>query len=109
MVSASEGRKDDQGKLRFDLLPPDALAQLVQVYTMGAAKYDDRNWEKGIRWGRLFAAVQRHLWAFWHGENNDPESGLPHVAHAAWGCMALLRHMAAHRKLDDRPGGEDDV
>lgn len=98
-----EGRKDDQGKLRFDLVPAEALEDLVRVYTMGAGKYEDRNWEKGLKWGKVFGAIMRHLWAFWRGEDLDPESGLPHPAHAAWGCMALLHFMRARPDLDDRP------
>jgi len=85
-----EGRKDDAGKLRYDLVPPAALEELVAVYTYGAKKYEDRNWEKGIEQGRIFAAIMRHLWSFWKGEYNDKESGLPHLAHAAWGCFTLL-------------------
>jgi hypothetical protein len=102
-MASIEGRKDDQGKARYDLLPPEALDDLVQVYTQGAVKYAARNWEKGIKWGRIFGAIMRHLWAFWRGEDHDPESGLPHPAHAAWGCLALLQFMRTHRNLDDRP------
>lgn len=98
-------RKDDEGKLRYDLVPPHALEELVQVYTMGAAKYGDRNWQKGLTWGRVFAAIMRHLWAFWGGEDLDPEDGVPHLAHAAWGCFALLEYQREHPDLDDRNGG----
>jgi len=97
-----EGNKYDIGKERFDLLPPMPLFELVKVYTYGAAKYGDRNWEEGMDWGRVFAAVQRHLGKFWNGEELDEESGLPHLAHAAWGCLALLEYNKTHKKLDDR-------
>lgn len=83
------GRKDDHGKARFDLLPSDALAAFAQVVTVGAAKYGDRNWEAGMNWGRMYAAAQRHLNAFWSGEDDDPETGLPHLAHALC-CIAFL-------------------
>ena len=99
----SEGRKDDKGKLRFDLIPARPLETLAAVYTMGGAKYEVRNWEKGIAWSRIFAAIMRHLWAFWRGETHDPESGLPHPVHAAWGCFALLEFLETHPELDDRP------
>lgn len=46
----------------------------------------------------------RHLWAWWRGEDTDPESGLSHAAHAAWGCFALLEYARTHPELDDRPG-----
>ena len=100
---APEGRKDDDGKARFDLLPPDALWEVVRVYTFGAGKYGDRNWEKGIRWGRVFAAICRHLFAWWLGERHDPETGLSHLAHAAWGCKTLLAYeLRGMTEFDER-------
>lgn len=98
----TRARKDDTGKLRYDLLPPKALEALAEVYTVGAAKYGDRNWERGLALGRVYAAIQRHLWALWSGEDLDPEDGLHHAAHAAWGCFALLE-FAGRPELDDRP------
>uniref|UniRef100_UPI001E4FF338 dATP/dGTP diphosphohydrolase domain-containing protein n=1 Tax=Acetomicrobium sp. S15 = DSM 107314 TaxID=2529858 RepID=UPI001E4FF338 len=38
--------------LRYDLIPSDALRELAKVYTVGAEKYGERNWEKGMSWGR---------------------------------------------------------
>ena len=96
------GRKDDTGKLRFDLLPVRPLEQITEIYTYGANKYDDNNWRSGIQWGRIFSASMRHMWAFWRGEDLDSESGLPHLAHAAFGCLTLLEYMETHRELDDR-------
>lgn len=101
------GRKDDLGKLRFDLVPALSLEDLARIYTYGAQKYADRNWEKGIEWGRVFAAMMRHLWAFWGGETTDPESGMPHMAHAAWGCFTLLEYARTHNELDTRPTTPD--
>jgi hypothetical protein len=44
----------------------------------------------------------RHLLAFWSGEETDPESGLPHLAHALCGLMFLHWHAQHRRDLDDR-------
>lgn len=96
------GYKYDGGKSRYDLIPAVPLEQLARVYTMGAAKYEDRGWENGLKWGRIFAAIMRHLWKFWRGEDVDQESGLPHLAHAAWGCFALMEYEVTHPELDDR-------
>jgi hypothetical protein len=98
------GFKLDQGKLRWDLLPPAALTELVRVYTYGLAKgYPARNWEAGMEWSRPFAALMRHAWAFWAGEDLDPESGLPHMAHAAWNALALVEYLLKGKGQDDRP------
>jgi hypothetical protein len=97
-----EGAKFDEKKARYDLIPAEPLHQLAKVYTFGASKYADNNWRKGIKWGRVFAALCRHSWAFWRGEEIDPESGLPHMAHAAWNCFTLMEYAKHHKKFDDR-------
>lgn len=94
----STGLKHDAGKLRYDLLPPEALARTAEVFTFGAAKYGDRNWELGISAGRFFAAAQRHMWAVQGGEYLDPESGVPHYAHAIASLMMSLSLMERERK-----------
>lgn len=100
------GRKDDTGKLRFDLIPPYALERLAEVYTIGAKKYDDRNWEKGISFGRLFAAMMRHAWRWWAGESLDPEDGQHSLASVAWCAFALMHFESQGRTdLDNRPLG----
>jgi hypothetical protein len=94
--------KHDSGKPRFDLIPPEFLEETAQVLAYGAAKYSANNWAAGADWGRYFAAMMRHLWAWWKGENEDPETGFSHLAHAAC-CLAFL--MAYQRRnigKDDR-------
>ena len=104
LLLEKEGRKDDQEKLRMDLLSPSALEWLSQVLTYGSKKYGDRNWESGIAFSRVFGAVQRHLWAWWGGEEQDKESGLNHLAHAMCGLMFLIQYRAyVLDKFDDRP------
>ena len=102
MVS-SEGRKDDQGKLRFDLLPVRPLEKVVEVYTIGCRKYNDRNWEKGLKWGRVFAAMMRHAWRWWRGEKRDPIDGQHPLASVVWCALALMEYEETHPELDDRP------
>ncbi len=98
-----EGRKDDGDKARYDLIPPELLEATAAVLTFGAQKYGERNWEKGMKWGRPFAALMRHMWAWWRGEAKDPETGMSHLWHAAC-CIAFLVAFE-ERKIggDDRP------
>lgn len=84
-----EGYKADEDKVRFDLIPPEALFALASVLTFGSIKYEDRNWEKGMKWGRPFGALMRHMWAWWRGEQADPETGYSHLWHA-FCCVAFL-------------------
>src|SRR3990167_2452104 len=78
-VQVLGGRKDDDNKPRFDLLPFDALRAVATVLTFGAAKYEDRNWEKGMKWGRLAAATLRHIGSWMCGYDYDEESKLHHL------------------------------
>lgn len=87
---------------RYDLVPAEGLDQIAKVFGWGASKYADRNWEKGYPWGWSFGAMMRHAWAFWRGEENDPESGLPHMAHAAWHALVLLTFKSRGIGTDDR-------
>lgn len=98
----SEGRKDDADKLRFDLIPVRPLELVAEVYTIGAKKYADRNWEKGLKWGRVFAAMMRHAWAWWRGEIRDPKDGQHHLASVVWCALTLMEYEVTHPELDDR-------
>jgi len=99
---ATEGLRYDTGKLRWDLLPPE-IEEVVKVFTMGAVKYSDRNWELGMNYGRVIAAMFRHIFAWLKGETNDPESGLHHLAHAQWNILALLVYeKRGMTQFDDR-------
>ena len=84
------GVKFDTDKPRYDLIPPELLDGVAKVLTFGAAKYGDRNWEQGIDSGRVFAALMRHMWAWWRGERDDPESGMSHLYHAACNVAFLI-------------------
>ena len=65
-----------------------ALLEVAKVGTFGATKYTDNGWKSvpnGIR--RYRSAAYRHLLAL---EFLDKDSNLPHLAHAAWNCLAVL-------------------
>lgn len=97
------GRKDDADKARHDLIPARPMQALAAVFTMGAAKYGVRNWEKGIDYGRIFGAMLRHAWAWWGGERNDPEDGQHHLSSVAWCALALMELEETRPEFDDRP------
>jgi hypothetical protein len=97
-----EGRKDDSSKVRYDLIPPELLEATAQVLTFGAAKYTQRNWEQGMAWGRPFGALMRHMWAWWRGEEKDPETGMSHLWHAACCIAFLVAYEQRNIGTDDR-------
>lgn len=95
---AATGIKYDQGKSRWDLLPWDEVRDVADVFTYGSVKYGDRNWEKGIDDSRLFAALMRHVTAVLNGDENDAESGMPHLAHAAANILMWLNNRKKAKK-----------
>jgi hypothetical protein len=100
-----KGKKNDTGKLRYDLIPPDAMHLLAHVYTTGAEEYSDRNWEDGINFGRLIAAGERHLQDFKAGQNVDPDGTQHHMASLAWIALAIMSfQLRGMTNFDDRPG-----
>lgn len=111
MVDLTQGTKLDTGKARMDLIPPEVPFALAEVLGFGAFKYADRNWEKGMKWGRVFAALMRHLWAWWGGQGPtaknfvfgdlDEETKFSHL----WHALCCVSFLVAY---EQRGVGEDD-
>jgi len=92
-VDPKLGRKFDQEKPRWDLLPWEQVEEVVKVLTHGAKKYDDDNWQKvPDSKRRYFAALHRHLNAWHKGEKLDKDSNLPHLASVVCCALFLMWH-----------------
>lgn len=89
-VSSTGGEKGVKPQ-RYSLLPVEALAAIAEHYGKGAAKYSDHNWRRGYEWSKSYDALQRHLNAFWMGEDFDDETGSLHLAAAGFHVLALLQ------------------
>lgn len=88
-------------------IDPDFILGIGRISEFGARKYHMRNFlmTPGMAWSSVYESLLRHLLAYWDGEENDAESGLPHLLHAAWNIMCLYtynRHEQYHPG-DDRP------
>ena len=82
------GRKFDEGKTQWSLLPFDAVACIVKIMEFGAKKYDVDNWRSVEPPIRYIDACFRHLSAWVDGEANDQETGFSHLWHA--GCNIVF-------------------
>jgi len=114
-----QGLRLNSDKVRHDLLEPYAIEELAKVFTAGAKKYEDHNWLKGMNWSTMLASLKRHISAFEQGEDMDfdphcekcqegtcvSHTGLYHMAHAAWNCMALVSYYKHFPEGDDRLHG----
>lgn len=94
------GAKLDANKPNCDLVFggfSNALLEVAKVGTFGAQKYTDNGWKSvpnGVN--RYRSAAYRHLLS-----NNflDNDSNLPHLAHAAWSCLAALELIFSSEKI----------
>jgi len=103
IVTSDTGGQKGSKPIQLHAIPWEALQEVGRVYHYGTIKYDDYNFRKGYKWSLTFDAMQRHLWAFWSGEDRDAESGFYHLAHAVWHGFTLLFYSITRKGTDDRP------
>ena len=103
-IVAGFAPKFDATKVRVDLLPIEPMMQIANVFGFGAKKYFANSYRQGetVVWSRTYGSIMRHMMAFWSGEDKDPESGLPHLAHAGTQLFILMEHAAHNQSKDDR-------
>ncbi|WP_285275256.1 dATP/dGTP diphosphohydrolase domain-containing protein [Halopseudomonas bauzanensis] len=102
--------KDAAGssKVPLHLWPTTATILGSMALLDGALKYGRANFRSsGVRASIYFDACNRHLNAWFEGEDNDPDSCLPHLGHALACLAVVVDAQAAGRLTDDRqyPGG----
>lgn len=120
--SKHKGLRFNEGKLRYDLIHPWSQEQMVRVLTKGSVKYEERNWERGMKWSNVLASAKRHMAAIERGEDYDIDPNCPECQKSTkdnWVCKnhtgelhaALLQtnahFLTAYYKIypqgDDRP------
>lgn len=99
----SGGIKHDEGKVPLHQgligMFPRACALVAKASAAGAGVYGWQNWRTvpdSIQ--RYRNAAARHEAAIARGEEFDPGSDLPHAAHVAWNCLAVLELEAIERE-----------
>jgi hypothetical protein len=97
------GARYNSDKPDFSLIPLFTLEDEARVWMHGQKKYAPWNWSKGMPWSVPLASLMRHMAAWQQGEENDAESGLPHLAHAMCNLRMLTLYSTNFREGDDRP------
>lgn len=95
----------DTGKPAFELIPPQGMLELARVAEYGRMKYGAQNYaEEADNWSWLepIGSIFRHTWAFLRGEMFDAESGLYHLAHAAFNALMLIDIIHHGKGKDNR-------
>ena len=74
------------------------------VMKQGADTYGAYNWcEHSMKASTYYNAIQRHLSAWEAGEDLDPKSGFPHMAHVRASAGIIIDQQETDRMIDDRP------
>lgn len=111
ITSATGGAKGSK-LAAFHLVPWTIVREVAEHFGRGARKYEDRNWERGYAWSLSFAALHRHLEAFWAGDDYDHDEGLyiegeahtaRHIIAVVWHAMCLAWFSRYQIGTDDRP------
>lgn len=106
MTSKENNPKDLVGtrKVPASVIPRTVLAEVGLGMLEGALKYGRHNYRGvGVRASVYFDAANRHLDAWWEGEDTDPDSGLSHVTKAIASLVVLRDSMIRRMLADDRP------
>lgn len=92
-------RDSQEGKPRFDLIPPLALKRIADLYARGAAIYGESNWANGIKYNRLYSSALRHLIQFGIGKDDED-----HLSAVVFNLLAIIHFEEMGRNdLDDMP------
>lgn len=80
--------RDESEILRYDLIPTEVLDALAEVFTEGAKKYGDRNWEKGLSLASTFNHLMKHLIKWSIGKTDEP-----HLEHALANLAMIVTYV----------------
>lgn len=91
-------------KPRLSLVPKSAIIRIAQAFTDGARKYGPFNWRtKAVSATVYVDAAERHLAAYFDGEDVAADSGYLHLAHAGACIGILIDATETGNLIDDRP------
>lgn len=106
LTPAAVNPKDLVGlkKTQVGLLPAAGVIYGAAAMENGAAKYGPYNWrDKHVKMTIYLDAIMRHVLALLDGENDAPDSKVPHLGHII-ACAAILADATEGGFLiDDRP------
>lgn len=95
---ASGAQRDTgTGKLRMSLVPQQELNRAMLRYLTGAEKYGENNWMKGMPLSVYYDSMQRHLSAWWSGDDSED-----HAAAIVWNMLCAMWTETNLKELDDR-------
>lgn len=100
----TQGKRDNQNKLRWRNIPLFLLKGLVEVGQFGESKYDTYNFLKGLKVNDTLDSLMRHLDSVQDPSKSDldNESKCHHLYHVAWNALVAAYMIENRPDLDDR-------
>jgi hypothetical protein len=91
-------------KVPLSAIPWRVLWRVGLAMLEGMCKYGRHNYRAvGVRASVYFDGAQRHIGAWWEGEDLDPDSGFNHIDKLIADLMVMRDSMLAGNFVDDRP------
>lgn len=111
MHTFPSGAKRSELKPRYDLIPASPLRRLAARYAMGAERYGEYNWQKGLPISDTLNHVIDHLLRYKEQLNSpnvpfDPDDDL---AAAAWGVFALMYYEERSPRAHKTPNRNEEL
>ena len=91
-------RGKDADNVRFDLITPIGLRRLAETCHVGAQRYGDHNWLRGIPSSEMLNHAIRHIYLWLEGDREED-----HLAHAAWNILGVCHFEEAMPEMIDVP------
>lgn len=93
----------NENKLTWTILDIEAIEGMIKVMMWGASnRGGEENWKKGYNQKDLQDSMMRHNTALIKGEENDPDTGLPHEFHLMCKAMFYSFHRRNKSFLSER-------
>lgn len=91
-------------KLPLSIVPTSTKAYLALGHSEGNIKYGFVNFrEAGVRAKIYIDALNRHVDRWMEGEEEDPDTGVPHLANAITCLSIIIDAKECGKLVDDRP------
>ena len=91
-------------KAPLHLVPPSVKIALSEALADGATKYGAYNWrDEPISVSTYKGGLERHMDAYWDGEEFAEDSGVHHLYHALANIALMIDARSVGTLVDDRP------
>lgn len=88
-LKVDRASRNNSGKPRPTLVPVEWIEELMAVMEVGAKRYGETNWKKGMPFNECIDSLERHLIQFKKRIDTDPDDGLSTITKVAVNALFL--------------------